>query len=121
MAEEIINQEETPAVEEVVEVKAEVAVAEAKVAAEDTPERKPHKRVLQGKVVSDKGNKTIVVKWERQIAHPLYKKYYKRSKKVLAHDENNDCRAGDTVRIKESRPLSARKRWVLIDILERAK
>jgi len=80
-----------------------------------------HKRILIGKVVSDKSDKTIVVTVERHIAHPLYKKYYKRRKKYMAHDENNDCRKGDTVKIKECRPLSARKRWELIEIVGRAK
>ncbi|HOV92164.1 MAG TPA: 30S ribosomal protein S17 [Candidatus Kapabacteria bacterium] len=82
---------------------------------------KTRKRVLQGIVVSDKADKTIVVKVERQIAHPLYKKYYKRRKKFMAHDERNEAKEGDKVRIQESRPLSAKKRWVLIEIVERAK
>lgn len=82
---------------------------------------KSRKRILTGKVVSDKPEKSIVVKVERQVAHPLYKKYFKRSKKYMAHDENNDAREGDTVRIIEERPLSARKRWRLLEIVERAK
>ncbi|MFP4368318.1 MAG: 30S ribosomal protein S17 [Candidatus Kapaibacterium sp.] len=77
--------------------------------------------MVTGKVFSNKADKTITVLVERRVAHPLYKKYYKQSKKFLAHDENNDCNIGDLVRIKESRPLSRRKRWVLIDIIERAK
>jgi small subunit ribosomal protein S17 len=60
---------------------------------------KSRKRILQGIVVSDKANKTITVKVERQVAHPLYKKYFKRSNKFMAHDENNDAREGDKVRI----------------------
>ncbi len=87
----------------------------------DVVERKPHKRILQGVVTSDKPDKTIIVKVERQVAHPIYKKYYKQSKKFMAHDENNDAHIGDIVRIRENRPLSARKRWVLIEIVERAK
>jgi small subunit ribosomal protein S17 len=66
-------------------------------------------------------NKSIVVAIERQVAHPLYKKYYKQTKKVMAHDEANECRIGDTVRVIESRPLSARKRWMLVEIVDRAK
>jgi small subunit ribosomal protein S17 len=66
-------------------------------------------------------NKSIVVAIERQVAHPLYKKYYKQTKKVMAHDETNECRVGDTVRVIESRPLSARKRWMLVEIVDRAK
>ena len=84
-------------------------------------EKKSHKRILQGKVTSNKADKTITVAIVRQVAHPLYKKYFKSTKRVMAHDENNDSRIGDVVRIKESRPLSAKKRWTLIEIVERAK
>ena len=66
------------------------------------------KKIRQGKVISAAMNKSIVVAIERQVAHPLYKKYYKQTKKVMAHDEANECRIGDTVRVIESRPLSAR-------------
>jgi small subunit ribosomal protein S17 len=69
------------------------------------------KRVLQGVVVSDKAEKTVVVLVERRIMHPLYKKYIRRSKKYMAHDEDNRCKTGDSVRIRECRPLSRRKRW----------
>ncbi|MFM8280815.1 MAG: 30S ribosomal protein S17 [Bacteroidota bacterium] len=79
------------------------------------------KKVRQGKVISAAMNKSIVVAIERQVAHPLYKKYYKQTKKVMAHDEANECRIGDTVRVIESRPLSARKRWMLVEIVDRAK
>ncbi len=82
---------------------------------------KSRKRVLTGKVVSNKCDKTISVSVERSIAHPLYKKYYKRSKNFMAHDVDNTCNIGDTVKIKECRPLSAKKRWELVEILERAK
>ena len=71
-------------------------------------------------MVSNKAEKTIVVSIERQIAHPLYKKYFKRSTKVMAHDEKNECNIGDVVKVIESRPLSARKRWALVEIIERA-
>ncbi len=80
-----------------------------------------HKRVLVGKVKSNKSDKTIVVSIETQVRHPLYKKYYKKTKTFMAHDESNDCKMGDIVKIKESRPLSARKRWILVEVLERAK
>ncbi len=83
--------------------------------------KKSNKRILQGIVVSSKPDKTIVVKIVRQVAHPLYKKYYKRSKKIMAHDELNECNVGDTVRVIESRPISKMKRWSLIEIIERAK
>lgn len=72
------------------------------------------KRVLQGVVVSDKGDKTIVVKVERRYQHPLYKKYLRASKKYHAHDEDNVCKVGETVRIVESRPHSRLKRWELL-------
>lgn len=72
------------------------------------------KRVLQGVVVSDKGDKTIVVKVERRFRHPLYKKYIRSTKKYHAHDEANACKVGETVRIVESRPHSRTKRWELL-------
>lgn len=80
-----------------------------------------HRRIMVGKVVSNKPNKTIVVLIERYVQHPLYKKYYKRSKKIMAHDENNECHVGDLVKVREHRPLSRRKRWILTEIVERAK
>jgi small subunit ribosomal protein S17 len=73
------------------------------------------KRILQGQVVSDKGDKTVVVRVDRRVMHPIYKKFITRSKKFMAHDEDNAYRIGDTVRIEESRPLSKRKRWVAIE------
>ncbi|WP_374448185.1 30S ribosomal protein S17 [Stella sp.] len=72
------------------------------------------RRVMQGVVVSDKGDKTIVVRVERRVMHPLYKKFITRSKKYMAHDEANAFKVGDTVRIVECRPLSARKRWEVL-------
>ncbi|MCX7908579.1 MAG: 30S ribosomal protein S17 [Ignavibacteria bacterium] len=79
------------------------------------------RRILEGRVVSNKADKTIVVLVERHVQHPLYKKYYRRSKKFMAHDEKNECQIGDLVRIIEWRPLSKRKRWMLKEIVERAK
>ena len=79
------------------------------------------KQVLQGVVVSDKMEKTIVVEIVMRKLHPLYKKYLTRSKKVKAHDETNDAKIGDTVRVMECRPLSRDKRWRLAEIVERAK
>ncbi len=84
-------------------------------------EQKSRKKILQGKVVSNKTDKTITVMWERQIQHPLYKKYYKQSKRFMAHDEKNECTEGDFVRISETRPLSKRKRWELVEIVRKAK
>jgi len=74
-----------------------------------------------GKVTSNKMQKTIVVAVETSVRHPLYKKIIKRTYKLKAHDENNDCGIGDTVRVMETRPLSKDKRWRLVEILERAK
>ena len=74
-----------------------------------------------GKVVSDKMDKTIVVAIEEHVKHPLYKKVVKRTYKLKAHDENNECRIGDTVRVMETRPLSKEKRWRLVEVVERAK
>ena len=74
-----------------------------------------------GTVVSNKMQKSIVVAVVRRVRHPLYKKYFNKTKKYMAHDETNDCKVGDTVRIIETRPLSARKRWAVDTIVERAK
>jgi len=74
-----------------------------------------------GKVVSDKMDKTIVVAIETSVKHPLYKKIIKRTYKLKAHDENNECKVGDKVKVMETRPLSKDKRWRLVEIIERAK
>ena len=74
-----------------------------------------------GKVVSDKMDKTVVVAIEDHVKHPLYKKIVKRTYKLKAHDENNECRVGDRVRVMETRPLSKDKRWRLVEIVEKAK
>ena len=73
------------------------------------------KRVLQGVVVSDKNDKTVVVEVERRYTHPLFKKTIRRSKKFHAHDEANTFKVGDIVRIQESRPISKNKRWVVLE------
>jgi small subunit ribosomal protein S17 len=72
------------------------------------------RRVMQGVVVSDKADKTIVVRVDRRVMHPLYKKYITRSKKYAAHDEQNHYKAGDLVRIRECRPISKRKCWEVV-------
>ncbi len=77
-------------------------------------------RTLTGKVVSDKMEKSVVVLIERRVKHPMYGKYISKSTKVKAHDENNECKMGDTVTISESRPLSKTKSWALVKIEERA-
>ena len=78
-------------------------------------------RTLQGRVVSDKMDKSIVVAIERTVKHPIYGKYVKRTTKVHAHDENNTCGLGDKVEIAECRPLSKTKSWTLVKVLEKAK
>jgi small subunit ribosomal protein S17 len=72
------------------------------------------KRILQGTVVGDSCDKTVIVRVERRVMHPVYKKYVSRSKKYAAHDEDNRYHAGDAVRIEESRPISKRKSWIVI-------
>ena len=74
-----------------------------------------------GQVVSDKMDKTIVVAIEDSVQHPLYKKILKRTYKLKAHDENNECNIGDKVKVMETRPLSKDKRWRLVEIIEKAK
>ncbi len=74
-----------------------------------------------GRVVSDKMDKTVVVAIEDSVRHPLYKKIIKRTVKLKAHDENNECRVGDRVRLMETRPLSKDKRWRVAEIIEKAK
>jgi small subunit ribosomal protein S17 len=81
----------------------------------------PLKKQRIGVVTSNKNDKTITVMVERKLRHPIYGKFVKRNKKFMAHDELNTCGVGDKVRIVESRPLSARKRWRLVEILEKAK
>lgn len=76
------------------------------------------KRILTGTVVSDKGDKTVVVQVERKVKHPLYAKIIRRSKKYHAHDENNAFKAGETVRIEETRPMSKLKTWRVLDRVE---
>ncbi len=87
----------------------------------DIPQRQSKRKTLQGIVVSDVMEKTISVEVVTIGKHPLYKKTVRKSKKFMAHDENNDCNAGDTVRIMETRPMSKNKRWRLVEIIERAK
>ncbi len=85
-----------------------------------TQERNRRKERV-GEVVSDKMDKTIVVAVKRQVKHPIYGKFIKKTSKFMAHDEHNEARVGDTVRIMETRPLSRHKRWRLVEIVERAR
>lgn len=87
--------------------------------ATETPRNMRKQRI--GVVTSNKMTKSIVVSVERQVKHPMYGKFVKKTKKFMAHDENNECKVGDVVRIMETRPLSKLKCWRLVDIIERAK
>ncbi len=79
------------------------------------------RKVRIGTVVSNKMNKSILVAIERRVAHPIYKKYFKKTTKLMAHDENSECGLGDLVKIMEVRPLSKRKKWRLVEVVEKAK
>ena len=81
---------------------------------------KPLRRTLVGRVVSDKMQKTVTVQVERQVKHPLYGKLLRRTTKLHAHDENNECNEGDLVAVVETRPLSATKHFKLVEVLEKA-
>ena len=83
--------------------------------------RQSSRKVRLGTVISDKMNKSIVVRVDRTMRHPLYQKTFRTFSKLYAHDENNEARVGDVVRVMETRPLSAIKRWRLIEIVEKAK
>lgn len=84
-------------------------------------ERSTQRKVRQGRVVSNKMQKSIVVAIERKVPHPVYRKYFKRTVKLTAHDERQEAGIGDLVRVMETRPLSRTKRWRLVEIIEKAK
>jgi small subunit ribosomal protein S17 len=86
-----------------------------------TNEPRGRRKVRTGVVVSDKMDKTVLVRIDRQVRHPLYGKTVRRSSKLAAHDERNDAHLGDTVRVMETRPLSKTKRWRVVEVVERAK
>ncbi len=83
-------------------------------------EDKKNQRTLEGRVVSNKMDKTVSVAIERMIKHPVYGKYIRRTSKLLAHDATNDCREGDRVTIAECRPISKNKSWAVVNVIERA-
>jgi small subunit ribosomal protein S17 len=90
--------------------------------AQETPAARTTRRKMRtGKVVSTKMAKSIIVAIERRVPHPLYKKYFKRTTRLMAHDEKSQAGVGDTVRIMETRPLSRLKRWRLVEIVAKAK
>ncbi|HHZ70589.1 MAG TPA: 30S ribosomal protein S17 [Methylococcaceae bacterium] len=82
-------------------------------------ENKENLRTTTGRVVSNKMDKTITISVERLVKHPVYKKYIKRSTKLMAHDANNECQEGDLVAVTSSRPLSKNKKWLLVEVLHR--
>ena len=84
-------------------------------------EKRALRKIRIGTVVSDKMDESITVTIERKVPHPIYKKYFKKTTKLMAHDEKDECRIGDKVKIMETRPLSSKKRWRLIEIIEKAK
>ena len=84
-------------------------------------ERTSQRKVRQGRVVSNKMQKSIVVAIERRVPHPVYRKYFKRTVKLTAHDEKQEAGIGDLVRVMETRPISKTKRWRLVTIIEKAK
>ena len=84
-------------------------------------EERALRKTRTGRVISDKMNKTVVIAIEDHVKHPVYGKIVKRTKKIHAHDENNECGIGDTVEVMETRPLSKTKRWRLVEIIEKAK
>jgi small subunit ribosomal protein S17 len=84
-------------------------------------EERGNRKVRIGKVVSNKMQKSIVVAIEKRVAHPIYKKYYRKTKKLVVHDENNQGGVGDLVKVMETRPLSKRKRWRFVEVVEKAK
>jgi small subunit ribosomal protein S17 len=90
-------------------------------AVQEPVKRTTHRKLRVGKVVSNKMQKSIVVAIERLVPHPIYKKYFRRTTQLMAHDEKREAGVGDTVKIMETRPLSKRKRWRLVEILEKAK
>ncbi|MEE9225684.1 MAG: 30S ribosomal protein S17 [Bacteroidota bacterium] len=83
--------------------------------------RTRRRKVRVGTVVSNKMQKSILVAVERRVPHPLYRKYFRRTTKLMAHDERREAQTGDLVKIMETRPLSARKRWRLVEIIDKAK
>lgn len=84
-------------------------------------QKRNSRKVRIGTVVSNKMQKSIIIAIERRVAHPIYKKYFKKTTKLMAHDEENQCKIGDVVKVMETRPLSKRKKWRLVEILEKAK
>ncbi len=97
------------------------SVAKTEEATEEETDHVAYRKQRVGLVTSNKMDKTIAVEIQRRLQHPIYGKYVKKSKKLIAHDEANECSIGDTVRVEETRPLSRRKRWRLVEVIEKVK
>jgi len=123
MEETNTNKEELSTEEETVVLNREVQTSEEKLpdSSEDKTETRGKRKVRIGKVISNKMQKSIIVAVEKRTKHSLYKKYFKKTTKFMAHDEKSECKIGDIVKIMETRPLSKRKRWRLVEIIEKAK
>ena len=99
----------------------EQAVPEQPVSGPEDTVKRHRRKTRVGKVVSNKMDKSIIVAIERKVKHPIYKKFFKKTAKFMAHDQNNIANIGDVVKIMETRPLSARKRWRLVEVVEKVK
>lgn len=86
-----------------------------------TQKRQTKRKTRIGLVSSDKMDKSVTVSIEKRVKHPIYKKYFKKTTKFVAHDEKNECKQGDIVKIMETKPMSKKKRWRLVEIVEKAK
>lgn len=128
-SEQVNNSTDTPAAVTPAEIEATVAepvtspvtAPEANNTMADSLLKRGRRKTRIGKVVSNKMDKSIIVAIERKIIHPIYKKYFKKTTKFMAHDQNNIANIGDIVKIMETRPLSARKRWRLVEVIEKVK
>jgi small subunit ribosomal protein S17 len=126
-----VNDEQTPSeapVAEATDATETAAPANQEAAADvrsavtsEAPDARSRRKVRVGVVVSDAMDKTVLVRIDRRVRHPLYKKTLARSNKLAAHDEGNEAHVGDTVRVMETRPLSKTKRWRIVEIVERAR
>ena len=97
------------------------AGAEVSMAEEQTDSKRARRKVRVGEVISDKMNKTVVVKIDRRVLHPVVHKYVKQTRTFKVHDEKQECKVGDTIRFVETRPISKDKRWRFLEFVERAK
>ena len=112
---------EQPTPDEPTTVESDPTQPSAKPGEAATADARARRKIRVGVVVSDKMDKTVLVRIDRRVRHPLYKKTVARSDKLAAHDESNDAHVGDTVRLMETRPLSKSKRWRVVEIVERAR